>query len=298
MTPPPARCATSSRSSRARSGIYICGPPCRRAPHIGHIRSAVDLRRPAPLAAPRRGYDVTLVRNVTDIDDKILAKAADAGPAVVGLAPTPTSARSPRRYDALGVLPPTYEPRATGHVPEMIELMRGSSTSGHAYAADDGSGDVYFDVRSLADVRRADRPAGRRHGGRRRTPTRAASATRATSRCGRARKPGEPETAAGRRPVGAAAGPGWHLECSAMAQQVPRRRVRHPRRRRSTCASRTTRTSWPSRGPPATGSRSTGCTTRWVTIGGEKMSKSLGNSLLVTRGARAEVRGRSSCATT
>ncbi len=93
------------------------------------------------------GYDVTFIRNVTDIDDKILAKSAEAG--------VPWWAWAYRHeqefsaaYDALGVRRPTYEPRATGHVTEMIALMDELVARGHAYPADDGSGDVYFDVRS------------------------------------------------------------------------------------------------------------------------------------------------------
>ena len=104
-----------------------------------------ELRRAAALAG-RRGYDVTLIRNITDIDDKILLKAAEQG------RPWYNLAYAMRReldaaYDALNVCPPTYEPAATGHVPEMLELIAPADRAGHAYAAEDGSGDVYFDVR-------------------------------------------------------------------------------------------------------------------------------------------------------
>ena len=88
------------------------------------------------------------MRNVTDIDDKILAKSAAAGQPWWAW-PTATSARLTEALDALGVLPPTYEPRATGHITEMLELMQTLIDKGHAYAAADGSGDVYFDVRQL-----------------------------------------------------------------------------------------------------------------------------------------------------
>ena len=127
-------------------GIYLCGLTVQSEPHVGHVRSAVNfdvLRR----WLTARGYDVTLIRNITDIDDKILIKAAEQG------RPWYNLAYAMRReldtaYDALHVDPPTYEPAATGHVPEMLELIGRLIVRGHAYVAEDGSGDVYFDVRS------------------------------------------------------------------------------------------------------------------------------------------------------
>ena len=127
-------------------GIYHCGLTVQSAPHIGHIRKEVVydvLRR----WLERSGYAVTIIANVTDIDDKILAKSAEAG------RPWWAHAYANERelnaaYDVLGCIPPTYEPRATGHIPEMIELTAELVERGHAYPADDGSGDVYFDVRS------------------------------------------------------------------------------------------------------------------------------------------------------
>ena len=133
-----------------RVGMYICGLTTQGAPHIGHLRFAVAFDVLRRWLVRGHGYDVTLVRNVTDIDDKILRKAAETDEEWWAL-----SYRNERytseALDLLGVLPPTYEPRATGHVPEMVELIDLLVERGHAYPAADGSGDVYFDVRSWAD---------------------------------------------------------------------------------------------------------------------------------------------------
>src|SRR5690349_5267080 len=129
-----------------RVGIYLCGLTVQSEPHVGHVRSAVNfdvLRR--WLVA--RGYDVTFIRNITDIDDKILVKSAEQGRPWYNLAYA-MQRELTAAYDALNLLPPTYEPLATGHVPEMLELISLLIDRGHAYAAGDGSGDVYFDVRS------------------------------------------------------------------------------------------------------------------------------------------------------
>ena len=144
-----------------------------------------------------RGLDVTFIRNVTDIDDKILVKSAEQGRPWYNLAYDMTRELT-AAYDALNVLPPTYEPLATGHVPEMLALIERLIERGHAYPAADGSGDVYFDVRSwpaygeLSGQRVDEMEAAR-------TPTRAASATRATSRCGRAARTPSPRPRRGRR---------------------------------------------------------------------------------------------------
>ena len=136
-----------------RVGIYICGLTTQGAPHIGHVRFAVAFDVLRRWLETGHGYDVTVVRNVTDIDDKILRKGAEAGEPWYAL-----SYRNERltaaALDALGVLPVTYEPRATGHIPEMVELMDDLVERGHAYPSPDGSGDVYFDVHVLAGVRR------------------------------------------------------------------------------------------------------------------------------------------------
>ena len=118
--------------------IYHCGLTVQSAPHLGHIRKEVVfdvLRR----WLTRSGYDVMVVANVTDIDDKILTKSAEAG------VPWFVHAYKFERelhdaYAALGCEPPSYEPRATGHIPEMLELIETLTERGHAYLAPDGLG--------------------------------------------------------------------------------------------------------------------------------------------------------------
>ena len=129
-----------------KAGVYVCGLTVQSEPHVGHVRSAVNfdvLRR----WLTHRGLEVSFIRNVTDIDDKILTKAAAQGRPWYNLA-YDMKRELDAAYAALNVLPPTYEPAATGHVPEMLELIEHLIAKGHAYAAEDGSGDVYFDVRS------------------------------------------------------------------------------------------------------------------------------------------------------
>jgi cysteinyl-tRNA synthetase len=193
-------------------GIYHCGLTVQAPPHVGHIRKEVvfDVLRRWLM---HRGYDVTLVANVTDIDDKILTKSAEQGLEWWALAYA-NERRLHWAYDVLGCLPPTYEPRATGHIPEMLELIGTLIDKEHAYVAGDDSGDVYFDVRSwpsygeLSNQRIDDMEA----------------ATDADPRGKRdprdfalwkGHKAGEPETASWPAPWGRGR-PGWHLECSAM----------------------------------------------------------------------------------
>jgi len=132
-------------------GMYVCGPTVQSSPHIGHLRSALvydQLRR----WFGYRGLDVTLVRNVTDIDDKILVNALAAqsqgGSEEWWALAYRFELEFTAAYTALGIQPPTYEPRATASIPQMQELIARLIERGHAYAAADGSGDVYFDVRS------------------------------------------------------------------------------------------------------------------------------------------------------
>jgi len=194
-------------------GIYHCGLTVQGPPHIGHIRKEVVfdvLRR----WFEHEGLEVTLVANITDIDDKILAKAKEQGEPWWAIAYA-NERELHNAYEVLGCIPPTYEPRATGHVPEMIEMMETLIDKGHAYPAADGSGDVYFDVRSwpsygeLSHQRIDDMQA-------------AADAPVAGKRDPRdfalwkGHKEGEPESASWPTPWGRGR-PGWHLECSAMA---------------------------------------------------------------------------------
>ena len=126
--------------------MYVCGPTVQSQPHIGHLRSALvyDLWW---RWLEYRGYKVTMVRNVTDIDDKILEKSAESAEPWWQLA-----SRVEREFheasDALDIRRPALEPRATGDIPAMVSLIERLIERGHAYVADDGSGDVYFDVAS------------------------------------------------------------------------------------------------------------------------------------------------------
>jgi cysteinyl-tRNA synthetase len=206
---------TATRSTRdfspvtpGKAALYLCGATVQAPPHIGHIRSGVDFDILVRWLRAS-GYAVTFCRNVTDIDDKILNAARRDGVPWWAVAERNQRAFT-RAYDALGCLPPDVEPRATGHVPEMIALMRRLIDRGHAYPA---GGDVYFDVRSAADYgclsgQRLEhmRPAeDTESGGAKRDPRDFA--------LWKGAKPGEPSW---ETPWGPGR-PGWHLECSAMA---------------------------------------------------------------------------------
>jgi cysteinyl-tRNA synthetase len=254
-----------------RVGIYVCGATVQSPPHIGHIRSSLVFDVLSRWLQ-RSGYAVDYVRNVTDIDDKILANAAseDVGYWVV-------AARNERAfswaYDVLGCLPVTVEPRATGHIPEMVLLMHRLMDRGHAY---ESGGDVYFDVTSYADYgslsgQRPDQMLNAETD----EPSRKRSPMDFTLWKGA--KPGEPlwET-----PWGPGR-PGWHLECSAMAEKYLGATfdihgggldLIFPHHENEQAQSRAAGDDfaryWMHHA--------------WVTTGGEKMSKSLGNSALVT----------------
>ncbi|MFJ7768053.1 cysteine--tRNA ligase [Streptomyces sp. NPDC097107] len=254
-----------------RVSIYLCGATVQAAPHIGHIRSGLNfdiMRR----WFSYRGYDVTFVRNVTDIDDKIIHKAAEQDLPWWSIGYENERAFN-SGYDTLGCLPATYEPRATGHIPEMIEMMRGLIERGHAYEAD---GSVYFDVRSfdgylqlsnqdLADLRQ---------------PTEKGITGKRDPRdfaLWKATKPGEPdwETPWGR------GRPGWHLECSAMAHKYLGEAfdihgggldLVFPHHENELAQAKAFGDDF----------ASYWIHNAWVTMSGEKMSKSLGNSVLVS----------------
>jgi len=252
--------------------IYLCGATVQAAPHIGHIRSGVnfDILRRWLIAS---GNDVTFVRNVTDIDDKILQKA------IVEKTPWWAVAMKYERafsdaYAVLNVLPPTYEPRATGHITQMIELMEILISNGSAYAP--GNGDVYLEVRklkrylTLSNQKLDDLlPAGDADETYKRDPRDFA--------LWKAAKPGEPSWPT---PWGAGR-PGWHLECSAMAQAYLGESfdihgggldLIFPHHENEIAQSVAAGYSF----------ANTWMHNAWVTTAGEKMSKSLGNSLLVT----------------
>ncbi|WP_046471224.1 cysteine--tRNA ligase [Allosalinactinospora lopnorensis] len=194
-----------------RASLYLCGATVQAPPHIGHIRSGVNfdiLRR----WLTYRGYRVTLCRNVTDIDDKIINVAR-----AEGVPWWEVSERNQRAftwaYDILGCLPPTVEPRATGHVPEMVELMRRLIESGHAYPAENGSGDVYFDVTSFPEYGALSNQRLEQMRGADDTENDLGKRDPRDFALWKGVRPGEPswETPWGR------GRPGWHLECSAMA---------------------------------------------------------------------------------
>ncbi|GAA1080922.1 cysteine--tRNA ligase [Tsukamurella strandjordii] len=189
-----------------KAGIYLCGATVQGVPHIGHIRSGVafDVLRRWLIA---KGLDVAFVRNVTDIDDKILRKSAEAGRPWWEWAAT-HEREFTRAYDALGVLPPSAEPRATGFITQMVTYMERMIERGHAYAS---GGDVYFSVRSLREYGALSRQKvddvhqGESVATDKRDPL--------DFTLWKAAKPGEPSWPS---PWGDGR-PGWHLECSAMA---------------------------------------------------------------------------------
>ncbi|MEE1619136.1 cysteine--tRNA ligase [Brachybacterium sp. J153] len=193
--------------------LYVCGPTTQGAPHLGHLRTflAFDV---LVRWLERSGYAVTHVRNVTDIEDKILAKSAEADTSWWAW-----SLRFEREFqdvlDRIGNRRPTYEPRATGHVPEMIELMQRLIERGHAYA--DGEGSVYFDVASFADYGALTRQSleDMQDAGEEMEP---GKRDRRDFALWKAAKATEPETASWDTPFGRGR-PGWHLECSAMSRK-------------------------------------------------------------------------------
>jgi len=253
--------------------IYVCGATVQASPHIGHIRSAINfdiLRR----WLIKSGYGVTLIRNVTDIDDKILQKAAQENIPWWALA-MKYEREFTSAFNALNVMAPTYEPRATGHITQMIELMQILIDNGSAYAP--GNGDVYLEVRKIKGYLSLS-------GQRIDELLPAADVDAATSKkrdprdfaMWKAAKPGEPSWPT---PWGAGR-PGWHLECSAMAYEYLGESfdihgggldLIFPHHENEMAQSEAAGYGFAQRW----------LHNAWVTQSGEKMSKSLGNSLLV-----------------
>lgn len=268
---------TASRTVRdfeslqpGRVGMYVCGATVQAPPHVGHIRSGVafDVARRWLMAS---GYDVTFVRNVTDIDDKIIHNAGhdDVPYWVVAMQ---NERAFTRAYDVLGCLPPTYEPRATGHIPEMIALMARLIDAGLGYELD---GSVYFDVRAFANY-------GKFSGQRLDDMLASADSETLGKRDPRdfamwkLAKDDEPSWLT---PWGPGR-PGWHIECSAMARKYLGDTfdihgggldLVFPHHENEIAQSNAVGDAfaryW--------------LHNAWVTTAGEKMSKSLGNSLLV-----------------
>ena len=267
--------------------LYYCGATVQGKPHVGHVRSAIvfDI---LVRWLEYRGFDVLSVRNVTDIDDKILEKseasyAPDFQPEQDYPAQEPWFVLAyrfeqefHRAYDALGVRRPSYEPRATGHIPEMHKLIQRLIDAGHAYPAQDGSADVYFDVRSwdrygeLTRQSADDMQAATDADPRGKKDPRDFALWKAV-------KAEEPATASWDSPWGRGR-PGWHIECSAMATKylgdhfdihgggLDLRFPHHENELAQSCAA------------------GDGFANFWmhngmVTYEGEKMSKSIGNTI-------------------
>ena len=262
--------------------IYLCGATVQGSPHIGHMRSGIAfdvLRR----WLERGGQEVRLIRNVTDIDDKILSKSAAAEPPVPWWA---WAQRFEREFDAayraLGVAAPTYEPRATGHIPEMIDLVQRLLDAGHAYIGE--SGNVYYDVRSLPGYgsltnQRLEDLATTEDESQLDDDVEADKRDPRDFALWKAAKPTEPADAAWDAPWGRGR-PGWHLECSTMSRRYLGETfdihgggidLRFPHHENEQAQSHGA--GW--------GFARHWVHNAWVTIKGEKMSKSLGNSLVV-----------------
>lgn len=285
-------------------GIYVCGATVQSSPHIGHIRAAVafDIVRRWFL---KLGYKVTFVRNVTDIDDKILDKAAAAGQRWWARAYY-YEREFTEAYNMLGVLPPTVEPHATGHMSDMIDLIQRILDNGHGYVVTDAdgkpTGNVYFDVASwphygelthqkqTSEVDEAAAVADRMGpsvdatGADKYNPVDPAdvSPDKHDPRdfaLWKAPKDTDPEDARWSTPFGVGR-PGWHIECSAMSHRYlgdgfdihgGGLDLRFPHHENEMAQTRAA-------GFP---SAARWMHSAWVTAKGEKMSKSLGTGLSV-----------------
>ena len=265
--------------------IYLCGATVQGSPHIGHMRSSLvfDVMR---RWLEHNGTQVRLIRNVTDIDDKILAKSSEAGLPWWQWAQT-HEREFTKAYEMLAIDPPTYEPRATGHIPEMIDLVQKLIDKGHAYVSKSGS--VYFDVSSFPEYGQLTHQEGAISADNMNQVDQTDSCSSNTLKekqdqrdfaLWKAAKPGEPEDASWDSPWGHGR-PGWHLECSAMSHRYLGSTfdihgggidLRFPHHENELAQSRAA--GW--------GSARHWVHNAWVTIKGEKMSKSLGNSMFVS----------------
>ena len=261
-------------------GIYLCGATVQGSPHIGHLRSAVAFDTLIRWLR-RNGTQVTYIRNITDIDDKILAKSAEAGVQWWAWA-----SRFEREfadaYATLGVLPPTFEPRATAHIPDQIALVERLIERGHAYV--DGQGNVYFDVHSQEDYgsltrQKLDDMRSTEDDAQIDQDVEAGKRDRRDFALWKAAKPSEPATASWDSPWGRGR-PGWHLECSAMSKRYLGEEfdihgggidLRFPHHENEQAQSHGA--GW--------GFARIWVHNAWVTIKGEKMAKSVGNVLSV-----------------
>ncbi|MBV7363375.1 cysteine--tRNA ligase [Actinomycetaceae bacterium TAE3-ERU4] len=261
-------------------GLYLCGATVSGPAHIGHVRAAVAFDVLIRWAK-RCGMEVTYIRNITDIDDKILAKSAQAGQPWWAWA-----ARWERDFDTayqkLGVIPPTYEPRATAHILDQIELIERLVQRSHAYS--DGQGNVYFSVTSLPEYgaltrQKIEELASTEDESQIETSVEAGKRDPRDFALWKAAKPNEPTSASWDSPWGRGR-PGWHLECSAMSRRYLGNEfdvhgggidLRFPHHENELAQSR------------AAGWKFVNhwMHNAWVTAKGEKMSKSLGNGLLV-----------------
>lgn len=252
-----------------RVGIYVCGPTVQSEPHIGHLRSALSydvlLRWLSHL-----GYQVTMIRNITDIDDKVIEKALQENQPYWQIA-MKNEVEFQRQFEALGMIRPSYEPRATGHIPEILALISKLIDSQNAYAVD---GDVYFDVESLTsygeltnqkleDMESSESLANKKHA--------------SDFALWKKSKSSEPADASWDSEFGPGR-PGWHIECSAMAHKYLGESfdihgggldLRFPHHENELAQS---------------SAAGYGFASLWmhnglVTVSGQKMSKSLGNSV-------------------
>ena len=259
--------------TKGEVGIYVCGPTVQASPHIGHLRCEVAfdvLHR----WLERQGNRVTMIRNVTDVEDRIFDKSREAGEKWWAWA-TRYEREFARAYDAVGCRPAACEPRATGHMTDIVGLVRRLVERGHAY---EKAGSVYFDVQSfpeygaltnqaLGDLEPSDDPSDEKKDPR-------------DFALWKATKDGDPEGASWPSPWGPGR-PGWHIECSAMATRYLGQEfdihgggldLRFPHHENEQAQSRAA----------GDGFARLWMHSAWLTQSGTKMSKSLGNSLLVS----------------